>query len=211
MSAGSDASNMGYGDTFPFSNINKNYVNVDSNDNPSHFGSNQIDGLPGLAGAKSNIDAAKSYVPGICLFKGGAKKFKTKINKISRKYKMKSKSKSLRLKHKLRSKYSKKNKNNKMTMHKRKHRKTMKKGSRRGYKGGSYAAPIPFSNIPYPGGYHQYQNNDPITPTYSVGANLTANESALANPPPIKALPNCTNCVDNYNHFTGKGFPSRGH
>jgi hypothetical protein len=208
MSAGSDASNIGYGNTYPFSNINKNYVNVDSNNNPYHFGSNQISGLPGLAGAKSNIDAAKSYVPGICLFKGGAKKFKNKINKISRKYKMKNKSKSLRLKHKLRSKYSKKSK---MTMHKRKHRKTMKKGSRRSYKGGSYNAPIPFSNIPYPPGYHQYQNNYPDTPSYSVGANLSANESALANPPPYKVLSNCTNCVDNYNHYTGKGFPSRGH
>lgn len=212
MSAGSDASNIGYGNNYPFSNINKNYVNVDSNNNPSGFGSNEIPGLPGLAGSKSNIDAAKSYVPGICLFKGGAKKFKSKINKISRKYKMKSKSHSLRLKNKLKSKYSKNKKSNKMSTLKRKHKKTMKKRHHKNsYKGGSYSAPIPFSNIPYPTGYHQYQNNEPITPTYSVGAHLTANDSALANPPPIKTLSNCTNCVDNYDHFTGKGFPSRGH
>ena len=100
MSAGSDASNIGYGNNYPFSNINKNYVNVDSNNNPLGFGSNQIPGLPGLAGAKSNIDAAKGYVPGICLFKGGVSKFKKKINKISMKYKMKNKKHTARLKNK---------------------------------------------------------------------------------------------------------------
>ena len=61
------------------------------------------------------------------------------------------------------------------------------------------------------GGYSQYQNNQPITPTYSVGGVLTSNELGLANPPPIKVYPNCVNCTDNYNHFTGKGFPSKGH
>jgi len=51
-----------------------------------------------------------------------------------------------------------------------------------------------------------------MTPTYQVaGVNLPASELGLANPPPIKVLPNCTNCVDNYNHFTNTGFPSRGH
>lgn len=61
------------------------------------------------------------------------------------------------------------------------------------------------------GGYAQYQNNLPMTPTYSVGGVLPASQLALANPPPIKILPNCTNCVDNYNHYTGMGFPSKGH
>lgn len=61
------------------------------------------------------------------------------------------------------------------------------------------------------GGYSQYQNNLPMTPTYSVGGILPASQLGLANPPPIQVLPNCTNCVDNYNHFTGKGFPSPGH
>jgi hypothetical protein len=62
------------------------------------------------------------------------------------------------------------------------------------------------------GGYSQYQNNLPMTPTYQVaGINLPASELGLANPPPIRVLPNCINCVDNYNHFTGKGFPSPGH
>lgn len=61
------------------------------------------------------------------------------------------------------------------------------------------------------GGYSQYQNNLPMTPTYSVGGVLTPSQVGLANPPPIKVLPNCTNCVDNYNAYTQKGFPSPGH
>ena len=61
------------------------------------------------------------------------------------------------------------------------------------------------------GGYSQYQNNLPMTPTYSVGGILPASQLALANPPPVTVLPNCVNCVDNYNHYTGKGFPSQGH
>ena len=61
------------------------------------------------------------------------------------------------------------------------------------------------------GGYAQYQNNMPMTPTYSVGGILPASQLGLANPPPIQVLPNCVNCVDNYNHYTGQGFPSRGH
>jgi hypothetical protein len=62
------------------------------------------------------------------------------------------------------------------------------------------------------GGYAQYQNNLPMTPTYQVaGVNLPANQLALANPPPFTVLPNCVNCVDNYNHYTNTGFPSRGH
>ena len=61
------------------------------------------------------------------------------------------------------------------------------------------------------GGYSQYYNNYPNTPTFSVGGVLPASQLGLANPPPIKVLPNCTNCTDNLNHYTGKGFPSPGH
>ena len=78
MSAGSDASNFGYGNKHPFSNVDKNYVNIDSNNNPANFGSNEISGLPGLSGAKNNVVAAQGYVPGICLVKGGAKNLKRK-------------------------------------------------------------------------------------------------------------------------------------
>jgi hypothetical protein len=62
------------------------------------------------------------------------------------------------------------------------------------------------------GGYAQYQNNLPMTQTYQVAViNLPSNELALANPPPIRFLPNTGQCTDNYNHYTNKGFPSRGH
>jgi hypothetical protein len=195
MSAGSDASNLGYGNIKPFSNINGEYVNITSSNNPAFFGSNQIPGLPGIAGAKNNVDAAKGYIPG---FFGGAKVLKKKIKNISRKYKKmprKSKtSKSIRnrIKHymsklnrKTKSKHSRKHKQYK---HKTtKHRKIQK------------------------GGYSQYQNNLPLTPSYSLGGHLGPNNSALANPPPINVYKGSGQCVDNYNHYTNKGFPSPGH
>jgi hypothetical protein len=59
------------------------------------------------------------------------------------------------------------------------------------------------------GGYGQYQNNLPMTQTYSVGGILAPSLSALANPPPVQVLSNNTSCVDNYNHYTNMGFPSR--
>lgn len=56
------------------------------------------------------------------------------------------------------------------------------------------------------GTYHQYMGGVPNTPVYETGSvNLSASESALANPPPFNVLPNCANCVDNYNHFTNSG------
>ena len=61
------------------------------------------------------------------------------------------------------------------------------------------------------GGYSQYQNNLPMTNTYSTGGVLSAANLGLANPVPYQALSNCTNCVDNYNHVSNSGFPSRGH
>lgn len=58
------------------------------------------------------------------------------------------------------------------------------------------------------GGYAQYFNNYPYTPSYSLGGILPANELALANPPPFKLL---SAVVDNYNHYKGVGEPSKGH
>jgi hypothetical protein len=62
------------------------------------------------------------------------------------------------------------------------------------------------------GGYIQYQNNMPYTPSYSTaGIYLNANNSSLANPVPYRILPSSGSCQDNYNHYTGKSFSSRGH
>lgn len=212
MSAGSDASNGGYGNIPPNSNINGSYVNTTNSNYAGGFGSNEIPGtlgLPGLSGAKWNVDAAASYVPGICM-KGGAKHLKRKIKNISRKYKMKSgkssKKRVTSLKKRIKGrfarshaaaaiggrKYSSARRAVAATIGgKRRHGKTHRRRQH--------------------GGYAQYQNNLPMTPTYSVGGILSAANLGLANPPPIQVLPNCTNCVDNYNHFTNMGFPSRGH
>ena len=62
------------------------------------------------------------------------------------------------------------------------------------------------------GGYSQYQNNLPMTPSYQVaGVNLPSSQLGLANPPPITRLSNCVNCVDNFSKNTMNGFPSKGH
>ncbi len=189
MSAGSGASNLGYGNIAPLSNVNGSYVNVDNSQYAGRFGSNEIPGLPGLAGAKSNIDAAASIVPGICLFKGGAKKLKRKIKNITKHYKrMKAGSRKIKsIKRRLR------------------HRAISRKMSRSGRRRASRRRSMR-------GGYSQYQNNMPMTPSYqTAGINLPSSQLALANPPPITKLSNCVNCVDNYNHYTNMGFPSKGH
>jgi len=191
MSAGSDASNLGYGNIKPFSNVNGNFVNVTSSNNPASFGSNQIPGLPGLPGipgAKNNVDAARGCIPGFC---GGAKILKKKIKNISRKYKkMHKKSKTTKnIKNKLKkylSKFSSKKRANKNKTLRRKFKKQR-------------------------GGYSQYQNNLPLTHSYSVGGILSPSDSALASPPPINVYKGAGQCIDNYNHYTNKGFPSQGH
>jgi hypothetical protein len=207
MSAGSDASNLGYGNMSPFNN--SPYVNGTNSSYSGSFSSNEIPGLPGLAGAKINVDAAAGKVPGICLFKGGAKRLKTKIKNITKRYKMKGgrkSRKSLRRRVKSRAMALAGGRNmsrsRQMAM-----ARTM--AMTRSRVGGTRRR----NNRKYrmKGGYSQYQNNLPMTPTYSVGGILPSNQLGLANPPPIQVLPNCTNCVDNYNHFTGMGFPSRGH
>ena len=216
MSAGSSASNFGYANVNPYNT--SPYVNGTSSNYSGSFSSNEIPGtppgpLPGLAGAKSNIDAAAGNVPGICLFKGGAKKLKRKIKNITKHYKkMKAGSKKLKsLKNRLRTRMVS--------------RKLARSRALAGGKKKMVALPRTMARSMalaggkrtrhrrhrQRGGYAQYQNNMPMTPTYSVGGILPASQLGLANPPPIQVLPNCVNCVDNYNHYTGQGFPSRGH
>jgi hypothetical protein len=177
----SSASNLGYGNITPLSNVNGSYVNVDSSNFAGRFSSNEVPGLPGLAGSK---------------FKGGSKKLKSKIKNITKQYKRmkagsrKIKSMKRRLRHraisrKLARSYT--GGRNRHTRHRR-HRRHMR------------------------GGYAQYQNNMPMTPSYQVaGIHLPSSQIALANPPPITKLSNDTSCIDNYNHYTNMGFPSKGH
>ena len=132
---------------------------------------------------------------------------------------MKNRKSVARLKNTLRKKYSLKNKKNKSKnsrvkkgTRKNSTKKMNKKSTRnsrrhrRKYKGGSGG--IPFSGLPYPAGYAQYSNNNPNTPSYSLGGVLKASESALANPVPLTPT---NTCVDNYDHYVKKGFLSRGH
>ena len=201
MSAGSAASNFGYGNVNPYNT--SPFVNGTSSSYAGSFSSNEIPGtppgpLPGLAGAKSNIDAAAGIVPGICM-SGGAKRLKNKIKNITKRYKMKGGKKSRKvLRRRLRSRAMSLAGGRRRSRHMR----SKRRFSRMQMRGGS---------APYPAGYGQYQNNLPMTNTYKVaGIDLPASQSALANPPPATALSNCTNCVDNYNHYTNIGFPSRG-
>ena len=197
MSAGSGASNLGYGNMNPYNT--SSYVNGTSSNYSGSFSSNEIPGtppgpLPGLAGAKSNVDAAAGRVPGICM-SGGAKRLKRKIKNITKQYKrMKAGSKKLRtLKHRLRSRAASRSLARQLAGRRRSRRHSRRHRRQRG-------------------GYAQYMNNMPNTPTYQVaGINLPSSQLALANPPPITTLCNTTSCIDNYNHYTNMGFPSRGH
>jgi hypothetical protein len=198
MSAGSGASNLGYGNVAPLSNVNGSYVNVDNSQYAGRFGSNEISGtppgpLPGLAGTKSNIDAAAGIYPGTRSFNGGAKKLKRKIKNITKHYKrMKAGSRKIKsIKRRLRNRASSRRLARTLSGGRRRHSRRHRRQR---------------------GGYAQYQNNMPMTPTYQVaGIHLPASQLALANPAPITPLSNCVNCVDNYNHYTNMGFPSKGH
>jgi hypothetical protein len=179
--------------------FNDNLVNIDASHysgdkftstvNPNSVNVNAMP-LPG-----NNVQSAASYFPcpnGSCSNgsgsnQSGGKRTKInrrKINKISRMYKMKSKRHIKRMKSRLRSKYRRSKR------HTRNNRSVKRRSQR--------------------GGYAQYQNNMPMTQTYSLGGQLSAANSALASPPPYQTLSNNTSCIDNYNHFTNSGFPSRG-
>lgn len=133
----------------------------------------------------SNIQAAAASK-----IVGGGRINRKKINKISGKYKMRgskrSKRRSIRrMKSRVRSRFAK--------------RSAKRARSRR--RGRS---------LKQKGGYAQYQNNMPNTPSFSTGGYLSPSLSAMANPVPYQTLSNCTNCVDNFSKFENSGFPSRG-
>jgi hypothetical protein len=207
MSAGSAASNLGYGNVNPYNN--SPYVNGTSSNYSGSFSSNEIPGtppgpLPGLAGAKSNVDAAAGKVPGICM-NGGSKQLKKKIKNITKYYKrMKAGSRRIKsIKRTLRSRVSS-----------RKSFAGSRRKSTRRFAGSRRSRRSRFAGSKQRGGYAQYQNNLPMTPAYQVaGVTLPASQLGLANPPPITTLSNCVNCIDNMSRFPppGTGFPSKGH
>jgi hypothetical protein len=62
------------------------------------------------------------------------------------------------------------------------------------------------------GGYSQFQNNQPYQMNYSIGNNNQPMSTALANPAPYYVGTHSKNLenLDNYNHYTNKGFASKG-
>ncbi len=191
----------------PLNNVNGDYVNKDGSNIGNIAFSNTIPptGQHTLPPAGNNIQGASGIYP--CAQKGG-KINRNKINKISRKYKMKGSRKTMKrrmrkIKNKLRSKYSR--------------RHSRRRSSKRLMRGGAFQPPMSTPN--YPAGHSQYLNNNgSISNTYSLGGQLSASNSALANPPPFK-LDQSASVPDNLNHNTlnsygnigsGSGFPSRG-
>jgi len=196
----------------PLNNINGGLVNIDSSSvGGIPFSSRTIPtGQHTLAPSGDKVDGAAGIYP--CAQKGG-KINRKKINKISRKYKMKGSKRTIkrhvrRMKSRVRSRYSK-----------RTTRRSTRRSSRRskGMKGGAFQPPMTTPN--YPEGHSQYMNNNGgISNTYSIGGPLSAGNSALANPPPQQLVSNAS-IPDNLNHNTlnaygnigaGSGFPSRG-
>lgn len=213
MSSGSNNSNFGYAKLNPYgSNVNPAFVNKWSSNNPANFSSNEIyRGPGGLFGAVNNVNAAAGVVPGIGVFKGfglfkggGYKKLKSKIKNITKRYKGKMHKNKRSAKRHVRSIKSRIKAKYGGLRHKSTRSSKRSSSKKRGHSRHRHRHSLR-------GGYSQYYNNFPNTPSYSVGGLLSSNNSALANPPPIQQLPNCTSCVDNLNHFTGKGFASRGH
>ena len=191
----------------PYNNINGSLVNVDN----SHTGgipfSNTVvpTGIHTLPAPGSNIQSAASIYPGS---QNGGKINRKKINKISRKYKMKGSRKSVsrrirRIKSRVRSKYARRHSK----------RRSQRGGtSSRRFMSGGGAAVAPA----YPAGHTQYDLNKMISNTYSLGGKLGSDLSALATPPPYQRG---AAQVDNLNHNApnsygntgaGSGFPSRG-
>jgi len=193
----------------PLNNINGGLVNTDS----SHvggipFANNKIPvGPQTLAAPAGKVGSAAGIYP--CASQKGGKRRPTKINrrkinKISRKYKMRGSKKTIKrrvrkMKSRVRSRYARSHKHRRMS-------------KRRSMKGGAY--PVQAPN--YPAGHVQFDNNKMYSNTYSTGGPLSAGSSALASPPPIhKVAPDPDNldhsAVNAFGKYgAGSGFPSRG-
>ena len=195
----------------PLNGVDGRYVNVDN----SHVGEIATtstvypNGPHTLPATGSNVQSAAGIYPGS---QKGGKINRKKINKISRKYKMKGSKRTIRrnvkrIKSRMRSKYSRR--------HSRKY--SNRSSRRRHMKGGNFLPPMVTPN--YPAGHTQYLlNNGSQSNVYSLGGLLPAANSALANPPLLNKLVDATR-PDNAKHDTlnaygnigsGSGFPSRG-
>lgn len=176
----------------------------------------------------NNVQSAASIYPGSQKGGKGRKINRRKINKISRKYKMKGSRKSIkrRLKRRMRSHRRTRSRHNRSRRMRggfifggSKHQMggIVLGGSKNLMRGGGFQAPMTAPN--YPAGHSQYMNNNgSMSNTYSLGGQLSASSSALANPPLMSKVENAS-VPDNLNHNTlnangnigsGSGFASRG-
>ena len=192
----------------PLNNVNGGSVNIDgSSVGGIPFANTKIPTGPHtLPPPGNNVQSAAGILPN---YQKGGKINRRKINKISRKYKMKGSRRTIkrrvrRMKTRVRSRYA---------------RRSSRRNSRRSkaMKGGAFQPPMTTPN--YPAGYSQYlSNNGSLSNTYGLGGPLPSNLSALANPPMLIKDLNAS-IPDNLNHNTlnsygnigsGSGFPSRG-
>lgn len=207
----------------PLSGINGGLVNIDtSNVGGIPFSNTKVPvGIHTLPPTANNVLSAASVYPAP---QKGGKINRSKINKISRKYKMKGSKKTIkrrvkRMKSRVRSRYNasrrQKNRSEKGGCWKQKGG-NCGCGNKSYLKGGA-AHPVTAPN--YPAGHNQYQNNNgSLSNVYATGGPLPNGISALANPAPYH--PNATaNQPDNLDHYAvnafgktgaGSGFPSRG-
>jgi len=175
----------------PLTGVNGSLVNTDGSTFPGRLFSSALSTY-GLPEPLNKVQAADSIVP--CLTGGRPRHLRKRINNISNMYKMKGGRKSIkkrvsRMKKRIMSRFNKSRRHLRKT-----HRKSKSvKGSRK-----------------MRGGYSQFQNNNPMTGSFWAPTKLPPTLSALANPVPIQAHSSHTNCIDNYNHFTNKGFASKG-
>jgi hypothetical protein len=207
----------------PLNNINGGLVNVDSsNVGGIAFTNNKIpNGPQTLAAPGGKVLSAEGIYP--CASQKGGKINRKKINKISRKYKMKGSKRTVKrrvrkMKSRVRSRYN--------ASRRHKSAKGGCWGNKKGMKGGNCglknpmmggATPAVAPN--YPPGYNQYQNNNgALSNVYSTGGPLSAGSSALATPPPHQLVASA-NIPDNLSHAAvnaygnygaGSGFASRG-
>ena len=199
--SGSGASNYGYGEITPNSNVNGNFVNVDGSTYAGGFGSNVIPtSIHSCQQPPSNIVAASGSWVG----NGGGRKNISRIYKSMKAGRRKStRAKSLKRfsktgKHRMRLKKSRKTGGKRRT----KTRKSRRGGkSRRARKSRRTTKTIRLKSRRMRGGmgYTQYQSNVPFTPGYAVaGVNVAPAMSATSNPPPYEAY---NHCQDNYNHY----------
>ena len=205
--------------TTPLANVNPSLVNVDNSSYSGGFGSTETSRQFSLNPTPmSGIQAASASA----LQMGGGRRkkhhktIKLRIKKIASKYKKMKGGKKMTLKSAKRQLLSvinlikadngTKSKKVRKVSKSKKSRKASRKYRKGGFSLSRAGGSRRRRHYQKGGTYHQYMGGVPNTPSLQTGSiNLSPSESALANPVPFSVLPNCTNCVDNYNHFTNSG------